>query len=143
MSFNGYPVSELTTEEAEPVYQALLADIQQIVMTTGGTGPFENISGGTGACRNDAQHLTFGYDSHTDDPIPDDKWPTVLDEVIALLEADGFDEINVIVDKPGDRVVAIRRSTDGALVQMGTQVASVVSVSSACHPVPGGPTDSP
>lgn len=143
MSVTGEPVSTITTQDAEPIYRHLLDQISTIITTTGGiTAPFEEPSRSTVFCTQERNAQAFGYTAANSDPIPDDAWPTALDQVTTLLEGEGFTDVLTMHDEPGHHVVYFRRP-DGAGVRLGTQNASSVGLDTACHPLPARSTGAP
>lgn len=64
--------------------------------------------------------------------IPDGDWPRALDTVTDVAAREGFDRVEIVVDKPRDHEVAI---TDGygAELIFGTARNTILSLSTGCH----------
>lgn len=142
MSFDGLPLSTVTTQDADPIYRDLLAQVTTIITTAGQIGPFDEPSRGTTACTQEADAQSFSYRTRSGDPILDEAWPAVLEEVTTLLQSEGFTDLLTMHDEPGHHLVYFRRP-DGADVRFGSEEASTFAISTACHPLPATSTGAP
>ncbi|MGL4176788.1 MAG: LppA family lipoprotein [Dermatophilaceae bacterium] len=64
--------------------------------------------------------------------IDDTTWPGVLDAIRAVLAENGFTEVTVLRDTPGDHEIAIGDPSTGARVQLGTATNTTLSLYGAC-----------
>ena len=104
-----------------------------MLTTTGGTAPLGEPRISEGGCVPDGSATAYGYLVSTPDPVTDDRWPRVVEELRTELQAEGFTEFTTIRDAPGAHDVAYGRA-DGVKLVIGTGKATALTLESACHP---------
>ncbi|WP_161629606.1 LppA family lipoprotein [Saccharomonospora iraqiensis] len=70
-----------------------------------------------------------------DDPIPENRWSQAQEVLTEVTAGHGFDQLQVVVDGPGDHLVRVYDSYGGGIT-LGTKKATILSSGTGCHLVP-------
>lgn len=137
----GTPMEQRPTiEEVEPVSLAMMEDIQQVLTEQFGVGEWvqhrEQVRGS--GCEEIEGGERRSYNLGSSGPIAAEDWDGALTTVRDIVGEQGFTELVQVVDDPGDHLVDINQ-TDGGRVSFGTQQATILRVTTGCHPTGPAP----
>ncbi|MGL4744180.1 MAG: LppA family lipoprotein, partial [Dermatophilaceae bacterium] len=65
-------------------------------------------------------------------PIDDATWPELQAAIQAIVADQGFTQLTVIQDVPGHHEIAVKDPDTGAVVQLGTQLATTLTLYGGC-----------
>jgi hypothetical protein len=124
-----------TIEEVEPVYLAMMAEIQRVLSDDFGVGTWvqhrERVSGSS--CGSEAADgVRRSYNLGSAGAIAEEDWGGALAAVREIVAEHGFTEVVEVIDRSRDHLVDID-DADGARVSFGTKDATVLRVTTGCH----------
>ena len=124
-----------TIDEVEPVYLAMMEEIQGVLTDRFGVGEWvqrrEQVQGS--ACDEVADGERRSYNLGTAARVAEEEWDQALGAVESIAGEHGFTERVEIVDAEGDHLVDLNHA-DGGRLSFGTQEATVLRVTTGCHP---------